>query len=150
MPDFAKALGAAKGASTLIRLDASSPRRRFSCVALGAGTVFDRPGPKTVLPGWRCPDAFGLVSSDVLALVRKASPWRKPREPVASDVVATVDQSDIRVLGPHEFDPPGASSLSSSLVRRGRGREKWGERDRDQNRDQDQDIEHEAARRIES
>ncbi len=94
MPDFAKALGAAKGASTLIRLDASSPRRRFSCVALGAGTVFDRPGPKTVLPGWRCPDAFGLVSSDVLALVRKASPWRKPREPVASDVVTTVDQSE--------------------------------------------------------
>src|SRR5271157_4029497 len=112
MPDFAKALGAAKGASTLIRLDASSPRRWFSCVALGAGTVFDRPGPKTVLPGWRCPGAFGLVSSDVLAVVRKASPWRKPREPVASDVVATVDQSDIRVLGPHEFDPPGASSLS--------------------------------------
>jgi hypothetical protein len=31
--------------------------------------------------------------------------------PIASAFATTVDQSDIRVSGPHEFDSPGASSL---------------------------------------
>ena len=48
-------------------------------MGLGAGTVFERPGPKTVPPGWRCPGAFGLVFSDVLALVSEGIPLEKAK-----------------------------------------------------------------------
>ena len=46
-----------------------------------------------------------------LFFVLSASSRKGPRGPIASVFATTVDQSDIRVLGPHELDSPGASSL---------------------------------------
>ena len=53
--------------ATLIWLDPSSPRRQFFAWVLGRGRVFNLSRPKTALPAWRCPGAFGFVFSDVLA-----------------------------------------------------------------------------------
>ncbi len=46
-----------------------------------------------------------------LFFVLDTSSRKGPRGPIALVFATTVDQSDIRVLGPHELDSPGASSL---------------------------------------
>ena len=95
---------------TLIWLDASSPGRWFFSAGPGTGTVCDRYRPGTVAGLGLC-TGHSMLFLTPLFFVLGTSSRKGPRGPIALVFATTVDQSDIRVLGPHELDSPGASSL---------------------------------------